>query len=109
MAHAELWTGARARTEGGAVPSRAAAVGGAPKAVINTQRMWCSNQKLAATMFAYFQDEPPVLVEWAPWHHTAAGNKGFGMALYNGGSYYIDDGKPLPGAIETTVKNLREI
>jgi feruloyl-CoA synthase len=82
---------------------------GTPKAVINTQRMWCSNQKLAATMFAYFQDEPPVLVEWAPWHHTAAGNKGFGMALYNGGSYYIDEGKPLPGAIETTVKNLREI
>jgi feruloyl-CoA synthase len=82
---------------------------GTPKAVINTQRMWCSNQKLAATMFAYFQDEPPVLVEWAPWHHTAAGNKGFGMALYNGGSYYIDEGKPLPGAIEATVKNLREI
>jgi feruloyl-CoA synthase len=82
---------------------------GAPKAVINTQRMWCSNQKLTATMFACFQEEPPVLVEWAPWHHTAAGNKGFGMALYNGGSYYIDEGKPLPGAIEATVKNLREI
>jgi feruloyl-CoA synthase len=82
---------------------------GKPKAVINTQRMWCSNQKLTATMFAFLQDEPPVLVEWAPWHHTAAGNKGFGMALYNGGAYYIDDGKPLPGAIETTVKNLREI
>ena len=82
---------------------------GAPKAVINTQRMWCSNQKLTATMFAFLHDEPPVLVEWAPWHHTAAGNKGFGMALYNGGSYYLDDGKPLPGAIEATVKNLREI
>jgi feruloyl-CoA synthase len=82
---------------------------GTPKAVINTQRMWCSNQKLTATMFAYLQEEPPVLVEWAPWHHTAAGNKGFGMALYNGGSYYIDEGKPLPGAIETTVNNLREI
>jgi feruloyl-CoA synthase len=82
---------------------------GTPKAVINTQRMWCSNQKLTATMFAYLQDEPPILVEWAPWHHTAAGNKGFGMALYNGGSYYIDEGKPLPGAIEATVKNLREI
>ncbi|HEY7240881.1 MAG TPA: feruloyl-CoA synthase [Burkholderiales bacterium] len=82
---------------------------GTPKAVINTQRMWCSNQKLTATMFAYLQEEPPVLVEWAPWHHTAAGNKGFGMALYNGGAYYIDEGKPLPGAIETTVKNLREI
>jgi len=82
---------------------------GTPKAVINTHRMWCSNQKITATMFAFFQDEPPVLVEWAPWHHTAAGNKGFGMALYNGGSYYIDEGKPLPGAIETTVRNLREI
>jgi feruloyl-CoA synthase len=82
---------------------------GSPKAVINTQRMWCSNQKLTATMFACFQDEPPVLVEWAPWHHTAAGNKGFGMALYNGGSYYIDEGKPLPGAIDATVRNLREI
>src|SRR5687767_1653282 len=82
---------------------------GTPKAVINTQRMWCSNQKVAATMFAYFKDEPPVFVEWAPWHHTAAGNKVFGMALYNGGSYYIDEGKPLPGAIETTVRNLREI
>jgi feruloyl-CoA synthase len=82
---------------------------GTPKAVINTQRMWCSNQKVTATIFAYLQEEPPVLVEWAPWHHTAAGNKGFGMALYNGGSYYIDEGKPLPGAIETTVNNLREI
>jgi feruloyl-CoA synthase len=82
---------------------------GTPKAVTNTQRMWCSNQKLTATMFACFQDEPPVLVEWAPWHHTAAGNKGFGMALYNGGSYYIDEGKPLPVAIEKTVNNLREI
>jgi feruloyl-CoA synthase len=82
---------------------------GTPKAVINTQRMWCSNQVISATMFAFFQDEPPVLVEWAPWHHTAAGNKVLGMALYNGGSYYIDEGRPMPGAIETTVRNLREI
>jgi feruloyl-CoA synthase len=82
---------------------------GSPKAVINTQRMWCSNQKIAAAAFPFLEEEPPVLVEWAPWHHTAAGNKGFGMALYNGGSYYIDEGKPLPGAIETTVKNLREV
>jgi feruloyl-CoA synthase len=82
---------------------------GMPKAVINTQRMWCSNQKISATMFPFFQEDPPVLVEWAPWHHTAAGNKCLGMALYNGGSYYIDEGKPMPGAIEATVKNLREI
>ena len=82
---------------------------GAPKAVINTQRMWCSNQAMIASMFAFFREEPPVIVDWAPWHHTAAGNHDLGLVIYNGGSYYIDEGKPLPGAIEATVRNLREI
>ncbi|HEX2198523.1 MAG TPA: feruloyl-CoA synthase [Burkholderiales bacterium] len=82
---------------------------GQPKAVINTQPMWYSNQAMIASMFAFFRDEPPVIVDWAPWHHTAAGNHDFGLVLYNGGSYYIDEGKPLPGAIEATVRNLREI
>jgi feruloyl-CoA synthase len=82
---------------------------GSPKAVINTQRMWCSNQAMIASMFRYFQDEPPVIVDWAPWHHTAAGSHDFGMVIYNGGSYYLDEGKPMPGAIEATVRNLREI
>jgi feruloyl-CoA synthase len=82
---------------------------GMPKAVINTQRMWCSNQAMIRAMFAFFEDEPPVIVDWAPWHHTAAGNHDLGLVLYNGGSYYIDEGKPMPGAIETTVRNLREI
>ena len=82
---------------------------GMPKAVINTQRMWCANQAMIASQFAFFRDEPPVVVDWAPWHHTAAGNHDFGLVIYNGGSYYIDAGKPMPGAIETTVRNLREI
>jgi len=82
---------------------------GVPKAVINTQRMWCSNQEMIRTMLAYFQDEPPVIVDWTPWHHTAGGNHDFGLVIYNGGSFYIDEGKPLPGAIEATVRNLREI
>ena len=82
---------------------------GEPKAVINTQRMWCSNQAMIRSMFAFFEEEPPLIVDWAPWHHTAAGNHDFGLVLYNGGSYYIDEGKPLPGAIEVSVKNLREI
>ena len=81
---------------------------GTPKAVINTQRMWCSNQAMIQSMLPFFRDEPPVLVDWAPWHHTAAGNHDFGLVLYNGGSYYIDEGKPLPGAIEATVRNLRQ-
>jgi feruloyl-CoA synthase len=82
---------------------------GTPKAVINTQRMWCSNQAMILSQLAYFADEPPVIVDWSPWHHTAGGNHNFGFVLYNGGTLYIDEGKPLPGAIETTVKNLREI
>ena len=82
---------------------------GAPKAVINTQRMWCSNQAMILSQLAFFADEPPVIVDWAPWHHTAGGNHNFGFVLYNGGTLYIDEGKPVAGSIETTVKNLREI
>ena len=82
---------------------------GVPKAVINTQRMWCANQAMIASQFTFFRDEPPTIVDWAPWHHTAAGNHDFGLVIYNGGSYYIDDGKPMPGAIEATVRNLREV
>ncbi len=82
---------------------------GTPKAVINTQRMWCSNQAMILAQLAFFADEPPVIVDWSPWHHTAGGNHNFGFVLYNGGTFYIDEGKPAPGAIETTVKNLREV
>jgi len=82
---------------------------GMPKGVINTQRMWCSNQAMVASALQFFRDEPPVIVDWAPWHHTAGGNHDVGLVLQNGGTMYIDEGKPLPGAIEATVRNLREI
>jgi len=82
---------------------------GTPKCVINTQRMWCANQVMLRQALAYFAEEPPVIVDWAPWHHTAGGNHDVGLVLYNGGTFYIDEGKPLPGAIEETVKNLREV
>ena len=82
---------------------------GTPKAVINTQRMWCSNQAMILAQLAFFADDPPVILDWSPWHHTAGGNHNFGFVLYNGGTFYIDEGKPAPGAIETTVKNLREV
>ena len=82
---------------------------GMPKGVINTQRMLCSNQSMIRSSLAFMADEPPVLVDWPPWNHTFGGNHDFGMVLHNGGSFYIDEGKPLPGAIEATVRNLREI
>jgi len=61
------------------------------------------------SQLAYFEDEPPVIVDWSPWHHTAGGNHNFGFVLYSGGPLYIDEGKPVPGLIETTVRNLREV
>ena len=80
-----------------------------PKGVINTHRMWTSNQEMVRTCWPFLLDEPPVLLEWLPWNHTFAGNKDFGLVLYNGGSLYLDEGKPVPGAYEETIRNLREI
>jgi feruloyl-CoA synthase len=80
-----------------------------PKAVTNTHRMICSNQQMIAQVFGFLEDDPPVIVDWLPWNHTFGGNHDVGIALYNGGTFYIDDGRPGPGAIEKTVRNLREI
>jgi feruloyl-CoA synthase len=82
---------------------------GVPKGVINTHRMLSSNQAALAQIWPFLRDEPPVLVDWLPWSHTMAGNHDTGIALANGGSYYIDDGKPLPGLFDRTVSALRAI
>src|SRR6202046_2504421 len=82
---------------------------GMPKGVINTHRMLCCNQQMIAQVFCFLQDEPPVLLDWLPWNHTFGGNHNTGIALYNGGSFYIDDGKPGPSLIAETIRNLREI
>jgi feruloyl-CoA synthase len=82
---------------------------GQPKGVINTQRMLCANQAMLRAGFAFVGDEPPVVVDWLPWNHTFGSNHNFNMVLDNGGSLYIDDGKPMPDAIAGTVRNLRDI
>jgi len=82
---------------------------GNPKAVINTQRMLCANQVMIRETMAFLKDEPPVIVDWLPWNHTFGGNHNIGLTLYNGGSMYLDAGKPMPGGIEETVRNLAEI
>ena len=82
---------------------------GQPKGVINTQRMMCSNQAMIRAGLQFMSDEPPVLVDWLPWNHTFGSNHNFNMVLDNGGSLYIDEGKPLPGAIAATARNLKEI
>ncbi len=82
---------------------------GTPKAVINTHRMLCSNQQMTVQTLQFLADRPPVMVEWLPWNHTAAGNQIFNMVMFNGGSYYIDGGRPVPGKFEETLRNLREV
>src|SRR5450432_4628578 len=82
---------------------------GNPKAVINTQAMICANQVMIRETMTFLKDEPPVIVDWLPWNHTFGGNHNIGLTLYNGGSMYLDQGKPMPGGIEETVRNLREI
>jgi feruloyl-CoA synthase len=82
---------------------------GKPKGVINTQRMLCSNQQAIAQGWPFLAARPPVIVDWLPWSHTFGGNHNFNLVLRNGGTLYIDGGKPAPGLIETTVRNLREI
>jgi len=71
--------------------------------------MICANQMMLRETLAFLKDEPPVIVDWLPWNHTFGGNHNVGLTLYNGGSMYLDEGKPTPGGIEETVQNLREI
>ena len=80
-----------------------------PKGVINTQRMLCSNQQMILQCFPTLGQTPPVLVDWLVWNHTFGGNHNVGLTVYNGGTLYIDEGKPTPQHIGETLRNLREI
>ncbi|MBN8487473.1 MAG: feruloyl-CoA synthase [Burkholderiales bacterium] len=81
----------------------------APKGVINTNRMICANQQMIHQCLHFLATEPPVLVDWLPWNHTFGGNHNVGIVVYNGGTLYIDGGKPTPKGMAETLRNLREI
>ncbi|MEK9662817.1 MAG: feruloyl-CoA synthase, partial [Alphaproteobacteria bacterium] len=82
---------------------------GIPKGVMNTHLMMVSNQVAIAQVYAFLQDQPPVFLDWLPWNHTFGGNHNMNMVLHNGGTLYIDDGRPVPGRIEATAENLKQI
>jgi feruloyl-CoA synthase len=82
---------------------------GSPKGVINTQKMMTSNQAMLKGVNPSYHMVAPVLVDWLPWSHTFGGNNNFNLVLSAGGSYYIDEGRPLPGAIEATVRNIKDV
>ena len=82
---------------------------GVPRGVINTHGMLASNQEMLRSAVPSLVEDPPILCDWLPWHHTFGGNHNFGLILYNGGTLYIDGGKPVAGMMGDTVRNLREI
>ena len=82
---------------------------GTPKGVINTHGMLTANQQMLAQGWPFVEDRPLVVLDWLPWSHTFGGNHNFNLVLRNGGSLFIDGGKPAPGLIDATVQNLRDI
>lgn len=71
--------------------------------------MLCANQQMLLQTFPEFGEEPPVLLDWLSWHHTFGGSHNVGIALYNGGTIYIDDGKPVAGKFDETIRNLKDV
>jgi feruloyl-CoA synthase len=92
-----------------AAPPKSSGSTGTPKGVINTQRMLCSNQEMLRTHLPFLAESPPVLCDWLPWNHTFGGNHNFNCVLYNGGTLYIDRGRPTPDGFDETVRNLRDV
>jgi feruloyl-CoA synthase len=82
---------------------------GAPKGVVTTHGMLAVNQEQLRTAVPCVIDPPPVLCDWLPWNHTFGGSHNFGLALYNGGTLYVDAGAPTPAGFDTTLANLREV
>jgi feruloyl-CoA synthase len=82
---------------------------GEPKGVINTHRMLCSNQQSLAQLWPFLRSHPPTIVDWLPWHHTYGGNHNFNLVLFNGGTLYIDDGRPIPTRFADSVRNNAEV
>ena len=82
---------------------------GMPKAVINTHGMICSNSQMKRQVAPCLEEEPPVMVDWAPWNHTAGSNSNFSIILHNGGTLYIDPGKPTPACFGRSLELLRRV
>ncbi|HEX4280348.1 MAG TPA: feruloyl-CoA synthase [Solirubrobacteraceae bacterium] len=82
---------------------------GVPKGVINTHRMLCSNQAMLRLPWPFLSEEPPILVDWLPWSHTFGGNHNLNLALFNGGTIHIDDGRPAPALFPKTLAALNEV
>jgi feruloyl-CoA synthase len=81
---------------------------GAPKGVLTPHGMLSANQQQMRQVWPFLEAEPPVLLDWLPWSHTFGGSHDLNMVLVNGGTLWIDDGRPVPGLVDRTVRNLAD-
>ncbi len=82
---------------------------GHPKVVINSHRMLCANMQMVAQAWRFLEHDKPVICDWLPWSHTFGGNHNLNLVLAHGGTLYIDEGRPAPGLVDKTLRNLREV
>ncbi|MGF6872780.1 AMP-binding protein [Paraburkholderia sp. MM5477-R1] len=82
---------------------------GLPKAVVQSRRNLSAAQEMTARVFEKDPDDAPVYLEWLPWHHVMGGNIVLNRISRYGATLYIDDGRPLPGRFDATLKNLGEV
>jgi feruloyl-CoA synthase len=82
---------------------------GTPKGVLNTHRMLASNQQMLRQTWPFLDRQPPVIVDWLPWSHTFGGNHNVNLVLVNGGTLYVDGGRPAPALFGQTVANLTDV
>jgi feruloyl-CoA synthase len=82
---------------------------GTPKGVLNTHRMLSANQQMIRQAWPFLAAERPVIVDWLPWSHTFGGNHNVHMMLVNGGTVYVDGGRPAPGLFDRTIANLADV
>jgi feruloyl-CoA synthase len=79
----------------------------APKGVLTTHKMMCTNQTQIAQALPFLAVRPPRIVDWLPWNHVFGGSHNFNLMLANGGALYVDNGKPVPVLVDKSIENLR--
>ena len=79
------------------------------RGVLHTHRMLAANQQMMRQAWAFLHDERPLVVDWLPWSSVFGGNHNVYMVMTNGGTLYVDTGRPTPGRFASTVANLTDI
>ena len=84
---------------------------GKPKGVIQTQRILVAIVAQHVAMYEHSDkdQEAPAYLSWVPWSHVGGNNILPADMLNEAACFYVDDGRPLPGLFEETLRNLREI